>query len=91
MEQKETQKGRLRGLNPGPPPPKGGIIPLDQADNTLSYIQPPSQSLYTFIINSSSESINKYFAAASPIQIILTTSEIICICIHQVITEITRP
>ena len=25
-------QGRVRGLNPGPPPPKGGIIPLDQPD-----------------------------------------------------------
>ena len=27
--------GRVRGLNPGPPPPKGGIIPLDQPDLQL--------------------------------------------------------
>jgi hypothetical protein len=27
------KQGPLRGLNPGPPAPEAGIIPLDQADN----------------------------------------------------------
>ena len=32
------QNGRLRESNPGPLPPKGRIIPLDQADITNSNI-----------------------------------------------------
>ena len=32
------KKGPLRGLNPGPPAPKAGIIPLDQADNSDTLI-----------------------------------------------------
>ncbi len=31
-ETKETYVGPLRGLNPGPPAPKAGIIPLYQVD-----------------------------------------------------------
>jgi hypothetical protein len=29
------QNGPFRGLNPGPPAPKAGIIPLDQTDNLI--------------------------------------------------------
>ena len=36
----EKKKGRVRGLNPGPPPPKGGIIPLDQPDLQLLKFTP---------------------------------------------------
>jgi len=28
----DAKVGPHRGLNPGPPPPKGGIIPPDHAD-----------------------------------------------------------
>ncbi len=31
-EQKQKQNGPFRGLNPGPPAPEAGIIPLDQTD-----------------------------------------------------------
>jgi hypothetical protein len=32
---KNLQNGPNRDLNPGPPPPKGGIIPLDHWDDVL--------------------------------------------------------
>ena len=33
------RKGPFRESNPGPPPPKGGIIPLDQTDvNCITYL-----------------------------------------------------
>ena len=33
---KTAPKGRFGGLNPGPPAPKAGIIPLDQTDVTFT-------------------------------------------------------
>ncbi len=33
LDQSKFQKGPCRGLNPGPPAPKAGIIPLDHTDS----------------------------------------------------------
>ena len=39
-------QGRVRGLNPGPPPPKGGIIPLDQPDLLITRLKYNYNQLY---------------------------------------------
>ena len=43
--------GRLRDLNPGPPVPEAGIIPLDQADTLLHQKLQYKLFLYTITLS----------------------------------------
>ena len=36
---KKTHTGPFRESNPGPPAPKAGIIPLDQTDAVVAYVE----------------------------------------------------
>ena len=39
QEAKQKDIGPIRESNPGPPPPEGGIIPLDQLDMSDKWIE----------------------------------------------------
>ena len=58
--------GPFRGLNPGPPAPEAGIIPLDQTDDTFRQKVGFKKRLYQ-IHCQAKVTINNYYFLSSPL------------------------